>query len=136
MVNDNEDVHLLVQEALQEVQLGIRLNFLDNGEQLLEYLYRRGDYAKANKAPRPHLILLDINMPRLDGREALAIVKSDPSLAQIPIIILTTSYQPGDILQCYRLGANSFIAQPRTFNKLVEAMQSLCHFWFEIAALP
>lgn len=108
---------------------------MENGEQVLDYLYRRGEYAGSNW-DRPDLILLDLNMPRLDGREALTLIRYDPDLQQIPVVILTTSHRSGDILLCYRLGANSFISKPVTFEGLVEVMKTLCQYWFEIVSLP
>ena len=135
IANDDEDTRFLVQEALREVRLAIRSEFVKNGEQVLDYLYRRGEYAGSNW-DRPDLILLDLNMPRLDGREALTLIRSDPDLQQIPVVILTTSHRSGDILLCYRLGANSFISKPVTFEGLVEVMKTLCQYWFEIVSLP
>ena len=135
IANDDEDTRFLMQEALREVRSAIRSEFVENGEQVLDYLYRRGEYAGSNW-DRPDLILLDLNMPRLDGREALTLIRSDPDLQQIPVVILTTSHRSGDILLCYRLGANSFISKPVTFEGLVEVMKTLCQYWFEIVALP
>ena len=135
IANDDEDTRFLMQEALREVRSAIRSEFVENGEQVLDYLYRRGEYAASNW-DRPDLILLDLNMPRLDGREALTLIRYDPDLQQIPVVILTTSHRSGDILLCYRLGANSFISKPVTFEGLVEVMKTLCQYWFEIVALP
>lgn len=135
IANDDEDTRFLMQEALREVRSAIRSKFVENGEQVLDYLYRRGEYAGSNW-DRPDLILLDLNMPRLDGREALTLIRSDPDLQQIPVVILTTSHRSGDILLCYRLGANSFISKPVTFEGLVEVMKTLCQYWFEIVSLP
>lgn len=135
IANDDEDTRFLMQEALREVRSAIRSKFVENGEQVLDYLYRRGEYAGSNW-DRPDLILLDLNMPRLDGREALTLIRYDPDLQQIPVVILTTSHRSGDILLCYRLGANSFISKPVTFEGLVEVMKTLCQYWFEIVSLP
>jgi len=135
IANDDEDTRFLMQEALREVRSAIRSEFVENGEQVLDYLYRRGEYAASNW-DRPDLILLDLNMPRLDGREALTLIRYDPDLQQIPVVILTTSHRSGDILLCYRLGANSFISKPVTFEGLVEVMKTLCQYWFEIVSLP
>ena len=136
MANDDEDARFMVLEALREVRLTIRIECVENGEQVLDYLYCRGGYAGVSNWYRPDLILLDLNMPRLDGREALTLIKSDPDLQQIPIVILTTSHSSGDILLCYHLGANSFISKPVTFEGLVEVMKTLCQYWFEIVSLP
>lgn len=136
IANDDEDTRFLVEEALREVHLVIRREFVENGEEVLDYLYRRGQYASSSNWQRPDLILLDLNMPKLDGREALTSIRSDPQLQQIPIVILTTSHSSGDILLCYSLGANSFISKPVTFEGLVEVMNTLCQYWFEIVSLP
>jgi len=136
IANDDEDTRFFVGEALREVRLAIRSEFVENGEQVLDYLYRRGRYAGGSNWDRPELILLDLNMPRLDGRETLTLIRADPELRQIPVVILTTSHRSGDILLCYRLGANSFISKPVTFEGLVEVMKTLCQYWFEIVSLP
>jgi len=135
IANDDEDTRFLLEEALREVRLAISSEFVENGEQVLDYLYRRGGYAGGSNWHRPDLILLDLNMPRLDGRETLTLIRSDPNLQQIPVVILTTSHRSGDILLCYRLGANSFISKPVTFEGLVEVMKTLCQYWFGIVSL-
>lgn len=136
VVNDDEDNRFLIREALQEV--GIRINYylLEDGEELLAYLFRRDRYANPTNSPRPDLILLDLNMPNINGLDALTQIKSDPNLRLIPVVILTTSHQPKDIVHSYSLGANSFIAKPLTFEALVETMKILCRYWFEIISLP
>jgi CheY-like chemotaxis protein len=136
MANDDEDARFLIEEALREVRFTIRSEAVENGEQVLDYLYRRGQYASNSNWYRPDLILLDLNMPRLDGRETLSLIKSDPKLQQIPIVIMTTSHNRGDIALCYELGANSFISKPVTFEGLVKVIKTLCEYWFEIVALP
>ena len=136
IANDDEDTRFLLGEALEEVRVSIRSQFVENGEEVLEYLYHRGKYADNGNWYQPDLIILDLNMPRLDGREALTLIRSDSNLRQIPIVILTTSHRTGDIVLCYRLGANSFISKPVTFEGLVEVMKTLCQYWFEIVALP
>src|SRR6266404_8838458 len=110
MAEDDADDRLLAQDALTECRLASDLHFVENGEELLDYLHRRGKYAQS-PAPRPGLILLDLNMPRKDGREALREIKMDPDLRRIPVIVLTTSKADTDISQIYELGANSFIAK-------------------------
>ncbi|MBE9093466.1 response regulator [Tychonema sp. LEGE 07203] len=136
IANDDEDTRFLMQEAMREVRLAIKIEFVENGEEVLDYLYRRGEYAGSSNWHQPDLILLDLNMPRLDGRETLTSIRADPDLQQIPVAILTTSHRSGDILLCYRLGANSFISKPVTFEGLVEVMKILCEYWFEIVSLP
>ncbi len=136
MADDDEDDCMLAREALTESRLANDLHFVKDGEELIDYLYRRGKYTQANNSPRPGLILLDLNMPRKDGREALREIKADPNLRQIPIVVLTTSKAEEDIYRSYQLGANSFIIKPVTFGSLVEVMKILGKYWFEIVELP
>jgi CheY-like chemotaxis protein len=102
----------------------------------MDYLHRRGRYVAAQSSPRPGLILLDLNMPKKDGREALTEIKADPDLRHIPIVVLTTSRVEEDISHSYDLGVNSFIVKPSTFESLVEVVKSLAKYWFEIVELP
>ncbi|MEG4074990.1 response regulator [Microcoleus sp. Pol14C2] len=136
IANDDEDTRFLMEEALREIRLEITSEFVENGEQVLDYLYRRGQYFASSNWHQADLILLDLNMPRLDGRETLTSIRADPHLQQIPVVMLTTSHRRGDILLCYRLGANSFISKPVTFEGLLEVMKALCEYWFEIVSLP
>lgn len=136
MADDDADDCLLTKDALAESRVLNDLHFVHDGEQLIDYLQRRGPYSGNGLAPRPHLILLDLNMPRKDGREALREIKADPTLRIIPIIILTTSKAEEDILRSYDLGASAFITKPVTFEGLVEAMKTLGRYWFEIVELP
>ncbi|MBR8834529.1 MAG: response regulator [Stigonema ocellatum SAG 48.90 = DSM 106950] len=136
MADDDEDDCMLTRDALAESRLTNELHIVKDGEELMDYLYRRGQYAQAHTSPRPGLILLDLNMPRKDGREALKEIKSDPHLRQIPIVVLTTSKAEEDIDNTYNLGANSFIIKPATFTALVEVMKNLGKYWFEIVQLP
>ena len=136
IAEDDPDDRFLTQKAFEEAQLTNTLQFVDNGEALLDYLYRRGQYANPNDAPRPSLILLDLNMPKIDGREALAEIKTNPNLRQIPIVIFSTSRAEKDIYNTYDLGASSFITKPVTFDALVEIMQTLGKYWFKIVKLP
>jgi CheY-like chemotaxis protein len=133
---DDEDDRLLVREAWEEGRLANELRFVEDGEELMEYLQRRGRYADATLAPRPGLILLDLNMPRKDGREALEEIRADPELRRIPVIILTTSKAEEDILRSYDLGVNSFITKPVTFDSMVRILQMFGQYWFEIVELP
>lgn len=135
MADDDADDRLLAQDALSECNLANELHFVENGEELLDYLHRRGKFSQGN-APRPGLILLDLNMPRKDGREALREIKSDPNLKRIPVIVLTTSKADTDISKIYDLGANSFIAKPVAFDALVKVMKLLGNYWFDIVELP
>lgn len=133
--DDNED-RKLTKEALRVNRLANNLHFVEDGEELLDYLYHRGKYCDPVCAPRPSLLLLDLNMPKKDGREALQEIKADPTLRSIPVIVLTTSEAEEDIQHCYDLGANSFISKPVTFAGLVKVMYLLGQYWFSIVELP
>ena len=135
--DDDEDDRLLTRQALEAAHISNALRFVEDGEQLLDYLYQRGAYAgETGKAPRPGLILLDLNMPKMGGREALKVIKEDKTLRDIPIVVLTTSRLDEDIIRSYQLGVNSFISKPVTFSGLVEAMNVLGRYWLEIVELP
>jgi len=136
MADDDEDDRLLAKEALEEARLVNDLHFVEDGEELMDYLCHRGEYSGSNNSPRPGLILLDLNMPRKDGREALKEIKADPDLRQIPIVVLTTSKAEEDIYRTYDLGVNSFITKPVSFEGLMEVMKSLAKYWFEIVKMP
>ena len=136
MADDDMDDCELTKEAFVESHLANDLRFVGDGEELMDYLHRRGKYADATQSPRPGLILLDLNMPRKSGREALTEIKSDPQLRGIPVIVLTTSTAEQDILRSYDSGANSFISKPVGFSELVDAVKSLGKYWFEIVTLP
>jgi CheY-like chemotaxis protein len=136
LADDDADDRLLTREALKESRLANDLHEVADGEELLEYLRRQGRYADRSLAPPPGLILLDLNMPRMDGREALAEIKRDPSLRHIPVVVLTTSQAEQDIFKTYDLGANSFISKPVTFEGLIEVMKTLGRYWFQIVDLP
>jgi len=136
MADDDQDDCLLVKDAFKESRLVNDLRFVDDGEDLMDYLYHRGKYADMTLSPRPGLILLDLNMPRKDGREALKEIKSDSDLRSIPIVVLTTSKQEEDIIRSYDVGANSYVTKPVTFKGLVEVMKSLGRYWLEIVELP
>jgi CheY-like chemotaxis protein len=136
MADDDADDRRLTQEAFEEGRLINDVRFVENGEQLLEYLRKTGPYAPPAEAPRPGLILLDLNMPRKDGRTVLKELKSDPELRQIPVVVLTTSKADEDIYKSYDLGVNSYIVKPVTFEALVDILQTLEKYWFEIVELP
>ncbi len=136
MADDDPDDCMLAREALAESRLPNDLHVVSDGEELMDYLYRRGKYSAPGSAPRPGLILLDLNMPKKDGREVLQELKSDPALRQIPVLVLTTSKAEEDIQRSYYLGANSYITKPVTFSSLIEVMQTLSKYWFEIVELP
>jgi len=135
--DDDEDDRMLTKQALEDAHVSNNLRFVVDGEQLLDYLYQRGEYAgETGRAPRPGLILLDLNMPKMDGREALKVIKGDPTLKDIPIVVLSTSGFDQDIIKSYQLGVNSFITKPVTFSGLVEAMNVLGRYWLAIVELP
>jgi len=136
MADDDDDDRLLALDALSEARLEGDLHFVENGEELLDYLYHRGKYSLAGSAPRPGLILLDLNMPRKDGREALREIKTDPELRRIPIVVPTTSQADTDIGAIYELGANSFISKPFQFEALVAVMRVIGQYWFKTVQLP
>jgi CheY-like chemotaxis protein len=136
MADDDAEDRMLAREALQECRLANDLRFVEDGEQLLDYLRRRGDFVDPATSPKPGLILLDLKMPRKSGLEALAEIKQDPELRQIPVVVLTTSRAEEDIYRSYDLGVNSFVAKPVSFQGLVEIMRALGKYWFEIVELP
>jgi CheY-like chemotaxis protein len=133
--DDPEDC-MLIKDAFTEGLLLNGLRFVENGEELMDYLRHEGKYKDPSSSPRPGIILLDLNMPKKDGREALKEIKSDPDLRGIPVVILTTSKEEEDVLRSYHLGANSYITKPVTFAGLVEAIKALGKYWFEIVELP
>jgi CheY-like chemotaxis protein len=136
MADDDPDDRMLVKDALEELKLSEHLDYVENGEELLDYLRGLGKYKHLPNRNCPGLILLDLNMPRKDGREALREMKADPSLRQIPVVILTTSGAIEDIQRTYDLGASSFIIKPRDFDGLVKMVQSLVKYWHHTVRLP
>ena len=136
IADDDADDRLMAKEALEECRLANQLDFVEDGIELLDYLRSRGRYAQPGAARRPGLIILDLNMPKMDGREALREIKADPSLRRIPIVVMTTSKAEEDIYRTYDLGVNSFITKPVTFEGLVTVMRVLGRYWIEIVELP
>lgn len=136
MADDDPDDRMMAKEALDECRLVNDVRFVVDGVELLAYLRRQGAYAQPGAAPRPGLILLDLNMPKMDGREALREIKADPALRQIPIVVMTTSRAEEDIYRTYDLGVSSYVAKPMTFESLVQVMRTLGTYWLEIVALP
>lgn len=136
MADDDPDDRLLVQDAFDEIRLANPLVFVEDGIELMDYLRRSGAYTHLAGTPLPGLILLDLNMPKKDGRETLREIKQDPALRTIPIVVLTTSSAEEDILRTYDLGSNSFIVKPVTFDKLVEIIRNVTQYWLEIVRLP
>jgi CheY-like chemotaxis protein len=136
VADDDADDRMMIKEAFDDSKLNNRLDFVEDGEQLMAYLRREGKYAGRAGEPFPGLILLDLNMPKMDGREALRELKADPVLHRIPVVVLTTSRAEEDIVRTYGLGVNSFITKPVTFDRLVDVVKILCSYWIEIVALP
>lgn len=136
LADDDEEDRMLTEEALEENHISDKLFFVEDGEEAMDYLQRRGKYVDSKKYPLPELILLDLNMPKKDGREVLAEIKSDPKLKGIPVVVLTTSNAEEDIEKMYGLGVNSFITKPVTYSGMVLAMKSLKEYWMEIVSLP
>ncbi len=136
LADDDEDDRLLAIDALREAKLANEIATVADGEELMDYLYHRGRYSDPATSPRPGLILLDLNMPKKDGREALDEIRADHELRRIPVVVLTTSEAEEDILRTYELGVNSFITKPVSFEGLVRIMQTLRSYWLEIVRLP
>jgi CheY-like chemotaxis protein len=136
MAEDDPDDRLLTKEALEESRLANKLYFVEDGEELMEYLCHQGRYTDNEAAPSPGVILLDLNMPRKDGREALKEIKENSNLRRIPVIVLTTSKAEEDILRSYDLGISGYITKPVNLEQLVEVIQMIGKYWFEIVELP
>jgi len=136
MADDDEDDQLMARDAFETNRLHNVLYFVKDGIELMDYLRRQGNFSDPSTSPRPGLILLDLNMPLMDGREALKEIKSDPELHSIPVVVLTTSSAEEDIIKTYEYGVNSFITKPVTFQGLVEAIKQIGIYWFEIVELP
>ena len=137
LADDDEDDRELTRDALQDPGLAEEMRFVVDGQDLIDYLRREGPYSHSDsESPRPGIILLDLHMPRKDGREALAEIKADESLKEIPVVVLTTSRDEGDVHRTYALGANSFITKPVTHTGLIDVMRSLTKYWLEVVELP
>jgi CheY-like chemotaxis protein len=136
VAEDDADDRLLIEDALKEARLTNPLHFVEDGEELMDYLYHRGKYADLSVSPCPGLVLLDLNMPKKDGREALEEIKADPDLRRIPVVVLTTSKAEEDILRTYDLCVSGYIVKPVSFESLVDVMKTLSKYWFEIVELP
>ncbi len=135
MVEDYPDDRLMASDAWTENKGTQQLRFVENGEELIDYIYHRGVYADVEYAPRPNLIILDLNMPKIDGREVLRTIKSDPHVRHIPIIVFSTSSADEDVRQSYELGVNCFITKPLTFVGVLKTFKAVKDFWFSTAAL-
>lgn len=135
MADDDHDDQILLQEALKENNISNSICFVENGEELIEFLNKTGKF-EGEDCFTPGLILLDLNMPKMDGRSALKLIKADPELRKIPIVVLTTSRADTDILECYDLGVNSFISKPVNFQDLVEVTKEISNYWLGTVSLP
>ena len=136
VAEDDADDRMLLEDAFKESSLGNDVRFVEDGEQLLAYLRRQGEFAEPDDAPFAGLILLDLNMPKMDGREALNIIKNDAVLRAIPVVVLTTSAEEDDVFYAYRLGVSSYISKPVTFEGLVNVVKVLDAYWNETVELP
>lgn len=136
VADDDDDDLLLIRTAFEETQVKAPFFTVKDGEELMDFLRCRGKYVDPTSAPRPGLILLDLNMPRKDGREALMEIKADPVLCQIPVVILTTSKAEEDVKHTYDLGANSFIVKPSTYEGLTNVIKTVTRYWFDVVTLP
>lgn len=136
MADDDGEDCVLVGDALRETGRTCDLRFVRNGEELFDYLRRQGEYEGGSDAPRPDLILLDLKMPRKDGREALRELKADPIWRQIPVVVLTTSAADDDVNACYEMGVNAYVTKPVSFRKLVKVLDAITKYWFDVAQLP
>lgn len=133
---DDPDDRMLLADALESIGLPYQLHFTEDGEQLMSYLRREGDYVDSREFPSPDLLLLDLNMPRMDGREALVLIRADPSLRELPVVVMSTADSDEDVRNAYGLGASSFVTKPVTFERLVKVMQDIRHYWTDVATLP
>ncbi len=136
MAEDDSDDRLLAQDALVESGLATDVHFVEDGVELMDYLNRRNKFSQLANTPRPGLIILDLNMPKKDGREALREIRANPELRKIPVVVFTTSTADTDIARVYDLGANSFISKPVAFNSLVGVMKAIGQYWFQVVVLP
>ena len=136
MADDDADDRTMTKEAFEESRIANDLRFVFDGEELMDYLKRRGQYVDPDLSPRPGLILLDLNMPRKNGQEVLAEIKDDPKLKQIPVVILTTSKAEEDVVKAYGLYANCYVIKPVDFDVFAEVVRSIQQFWFNVVTLP
>lgn len=136
VAEDDEDHFLLIEEAFKRLGQVTELRLVKEGEELMDYLLHTGEYQDPKAAPRPGLILLDLNMPKKSGREVLGEIKSHADLRRIPVVVLTTSWSQEDIAKSYELGANSFIRKPFGFNEWIDMARSLEHYWIKTVELP
>jgi two-component system, chemotaxis family, response regulator Rcp1 len=133
LVEDNPGDVRLIQEALRDGKVWNNPHVVTDGEAALDFVYRRGQH---KDAPRPDMVLLDLNLPKKDGREVLAVIKSDPELKRIPVVVLTTSKEEEDVLRAYNLAANCYVTKPVEFDQFMKVIRMIEDFWLTIVALP
>ena len=136
LIDDDPADQFLVQEAMKIANLRHNLSLVSDGDEALDYLFGRGRYADHFKAPRPDLILLDLNMPRFSGRQVARAIKSNPYLKKIPIVVLTASALEDDLDELYGIGVNSYMQKPANFDEFTAALRDLANYWLERASLP
>jgi CheY-like chemotaxis protein len=137
IAEDDPDDRLLIRDAIQEATTqGVEIRFVQDGAEMLDYLYHRGKFNEEKDTPLPELVLLDLNMPRKSGLEVLAEIKQDPALRTIPVVLLTTSRAPEHIARSYELGGSGFVTKPNTYSELVDLMRSIERYWFRTVELP
>ena len=136
LAEDNPAEQNLARRALEKGVMQCDLRVVSDGEEAMDYLLRRGPYSDPEQSPRPHLILLDLNMPKLDGRQVLERIKADPALLKIPVVVLTTSRHDEDVARCYELGCNSFISKPVEIHDFLDAVRQLSCYWLRLVVLP
>jgi CheY-like chemotaxis protein len=136
IAEDDPDDRLLIKDAIKEAVQSVEVFFVQDGAEMLDYLYRRGKYTDMGEAAQPELVLLDLNMPKKSGLEVLEEIKADPALRSIPVVVLTTSRAPEHVMRSYELGGNGFITKPNSYAELVSMMESLDRYWFKTVQLP
>ena len=137
IAEDDPDDRLLIRDAIKDAsQQPLEIIFVQDGAEMLDYLYHRGKYREMKNTPHPELVLLDLNMPKIGGMEVLEEIKRDPALRTIPVVVLTTSHEPAHISRSYELGGNGFVTKPDSYHELVELMQNIQKYWFRTVELP
>lgn len=136
MAEDDPDDRLLALDALRSAQIGARVEMVPDGQSLLDYLYRRPPYDDRERYPSPSLVLLDLNMPRVGGHAALTAIRAESSLRHLPVIVLTTSSSPEEVLRCYQAGCNAYIRKPSSFAQLVTVIRATVGYWTQTVELP
>lgn len=136
IVEDSDDDYMATVRAFKKANLINPVQRCTNGDQALDYLFQRGEFSGADKAPRPNIILLDLNLPGTDGKEVLRMIKAEPALQKIPVIVLTTSNAQQDIEQCYAAGANSYVQKPVDLVGFIQSVARLTDYWFNVSILP